>query len=96
MFRFASHPAKDPRMWWSANLEFPAGSDETTMLLITALDGEQKPIKSAIFEFAGQHIKVKDGKGSISYADFIKGKSSVPLWMHRKGLPPVPGGLTFE
>lgn len=83
-------------MWWSASLEFPAGSDETTMLLITALDGEQKPIKSAIFEFAGQHIKVKDGKGSISYADFIKGKSSVPLWMHRKGFPPVPGGLTFE
>lgn len=96
VFRFASHPAKDARMWWSASLVFPAGSDETTMLLITALDGEQNPIKSAVFEFAGQHIKVKDGKGSISYADFIKGKSSVPLWMHRKGLPPVPGGLTFE
>ena len=96
VFRFASHPAKDPRMWWSASLEFPPGSDENSTLPITVLDGEQKPIASAVFEFAGQRIKVKDGKGSITYSDFIKGKSSIPLWMHRKGLPPVPGGLTFE
>lgn len=96
VFKFASHPAKDPAMWWSASLEFPAGSDETTMLPITVLDCEQKPVASAVFEFAGQRLKVKNGKAAISYADFIRGKSSVPLWMYRKGLPPVPGGLTFE
>jgi len=96
VFKFASHPAKDPKMWWRADLEFPAGADEQTILPITVLDGEQQPIKSAVFEFAGQRLKVKDGKTSISYADFIKGKSSVPLWMYRKGMYPVPGGLTFE
>jgi len=83
-------------MWWSAKLEFPPGADENTVLPITVLDGEQKPIASAVFEFAGQKLKVKDGKASIRYADFIKGKSSVPLWMYRKGMYPVPGGLTFE
>ena len=83
-------------MWWSARLVFPAGSDETTELPITVLDGERRPVASAVFEFAGQRLVVRDGAASIRYADFIRGKSSVPLWLYRKGLPPVPGGLTFE
>ena len=53
------------------------------------------PVREGTLEFAGRNIPVRNGAATIRYADFVKGKHSVPLWLHRKGMPPVPGGLTF-
>ena len=36
-----------------------------------------------------------NGTRVLTYADFVKGKHSVPLWLYRDGMQPVPGGLTF-
>jgi hypothetical protein len=41
-------------------------------------------------------IRISDGSARISYRDFIKGKNETALWLHRKGMLPVPGGLTFR
>jgi len=52
-------------------------------------------VESAVFEFAGQHLAVKDGEASMTFAEFIAGKHSVPIWLHRAGMKPVPGLPTF-
>ena len=46
-------------------------------------------------EIFGQRLKVTAGAASTTYAEFIAGVHSIPVWMHRKGKKPVPGGLTF-
>lgn len=95
VFRFGSHPTPDPRHRWNAALFFPPQSTAETVLGIEITDGENNAVESAVFEFAGKHLPVAGGKAAISYSDFIKGKHSVPLWLHRDGIEPVPGGLTF-
>lgn len=92
---FGSHPMRKASQRWQAELTFPAGSGPETMLPLVIKDGEGVPVASGVFEFAGQRLKVVDGRTALSYADFIKGKHAVPLWLHRRGMPPVPGGLTF-
>ena len=91
-----SHPMKDLKMRWKAQLVFAAGSTDETPAEITMADGEGTPIKAAIFEFAGQQTPVKDGKGKLLCGDFVKGKHETAIWLHRKGMAPVPGALTFE
>ena len=94
-FTFMSHPEKLPEHRWTARLTFPPGSGPDAALPIEVVDGNEEPIESAVLELAGNRIPVKGGKASLKYADFVKGKHSVPLWLYRKGLQPVPGGLTF-
>lgn len=92
---FGSHPMRDLRQRWEIRLTFPAGATAATMLPIDVRDGEGTPIARAVFEFAGKSLAIRDGKGEIAYADFIAGKHEKSLWLHRPGLAPVPGGLTF-
>ena len=94
-FTFMSHPEKLPEQRWTAKITFPPGSGPDTILPITVVDGNEEPIESATLELAGQKIPVANGCASLSYALFVKGKHSVPLWLYRKGMQPVPGGLTF-
>lgn len=94
-FTYISHPAKSPKLRWQATLAFPAGADETTVLEMTIADGEGQPVKAGFLELAGQNVRIKDGQGTISYADFIKGKHEPGIWLHRKGMMPIPGSLTF-
>ena len=93
---FYSHPMKDLKMRWKALLVFAAGSTDASFATLTIADGEGSPIKSGVFEFAGAATKVRSGKGRLLCADFVKGKHETAIWLHRKGLPPVPGALTFE
>ena len=58
-------------------------------------DAPFEPVKDAVFEFAGKELPVKDGAASMTFAEFIAGKHSVPIWLHRKGKKPVPGVPTF-
>jgi len=51
------------------------------------------PNKHGEVSIEGAH---PDGEAAISYADFIRGKHEVPLWLHRLNIEPIPGGLTFE
>ncbi len=95
-FSFDSHPTKRLEERWSAKLTFPPGSTATTVLPIEIVDGNGVPVRAATFEFAGQRLPVKDGQASIVYADFIRGKHEVALWLYREGMPPIPGGLTFK
>ena len=94
-FTFISHMTARPEQRWIARLEFPPGAGPETELPIEIIDGEDNPVGEGTFEFAGLSLPVRDGASSIRYADFVKGKHAVPLWLHRKGMPPVPGGLTF-
>ena len=75
---------------------FPPGAVAETPLDITIVDDEGNRIKSAVFEFAGKELPVVDGAAAMTFAEFVAGKHSVPIWLHRKGLRPVPGVLTFE
>ena len=92
---FGSHPMKRLESRWTAKLTFPPGATAETVLPIELLDGTGEPVEAGVFEFAGRQLPVRAGAASITYADFIKGKHEVALWLHRPGLPPVPGGLTF-
>lgn len=95
IFTYVSHPVKSPKRRWQATLTFPAGADETTLLEFGFTDGEGEPLESGLFEFGGAEIAVRDGKGTLPYAAFVKGKHEKGIWMHRKGMRPVPGNLTF-
>jgi len=94
-FTIISHRTQRPELRWMAYITFPAGSDETTVLPIEVTGDRDIPVASGTLEFAGQMLAVKDGMASLRYADFVKGVHSVPIWLHRDGMDPVPGGLTF-
>ena len=94
-FTFMSHPEGLPEQRWKAKLTFPPGSGKDSILPITVVDGNEDPIGFGTLELAGMKIPVTDGCASIKYSDFVKGKHSVPLWLYRDGVQPVPGGLTF-
>ena len=95
-FTFGSHPTKDLKMRWEAKLAFPPGAVADTKLTLTIVDGEGAPVAKGVFEFAGMKIRIADGSAQISYRDFIKGKHETALWLHRDGMMPIPGGLTFR
>lgn len=93
---FHSHPTKHLYMRWKMQLHFPADAGPNTVLPITIADGEERPVDVAVLEFAGKRIRIKDGKGELSYADFIAGKHAKSVWLYRHGILPIPGILTFE
>ncbi|MBR1920794.1 MAG: hypothetical protein IJ829_02180 [Kiritimatiellae bacterium] len=95
VFVFHSHPTKDLKTRWQAAVEFPPGATAETTLPISIVDGEGAKVDSALFVFAGRELPVKDGAAKMTFAEFVAGKHSVPVWLHRKGMPPVPGVLTF-
>lgn len=84
-----------PEARWAARLTFPAGAGPDTVLPMVVVDGNDEPIASATLELAGMKISVRDGRAEVLYSDFVKGKHSVPLWLYRDGMQPIPGGLTF-
>ena len=94
-FVFMSEPTVQSAMRWTARLEFPPGATGDTALPITVVDGDEVPVASARLELAGRQIQIRDGRASMTYAEFVAGKHSTPLWLYRNGMPPVPGGLTF-
>ena len=94
-FTFGSHPTRDLALRWTAKLVFPPGADAETVLPLSLVDGHGEPVPDGVFAFAGQNLAVRDGAAAIAYADFIRGKHAVALWLHRPGRPPIPGGLTF-
>lgn len=94
-FTFMSHPTPELSIRWKAVVTLPVELKPETELPIEVTDGEETPVAEATFEFAGRRLKVKDGKASIAYAEFLKGKSNTALWLYRKGHWPIPGGLTF-
>lgn len=94
-FLFGSHPMKDPKQRWQARLSFPQGAGPESVLTLAITDGEETPVASGIFEFCGRQLEVTDGRASLTYAEFIAGLHETSLWLHRKGMPPVSGGLTF-
>ena len=83
-------------MRWKAQSVFAAGSADDTPAEITMVDGEGTPIAAATFEFAGTKTPIRDGAGALRCGDFIKGKHESAIWLHRKGMWPIPGALTFE
>ena len=93
-FIYSSHPAKDVSWRWEARLTFPAGADETTALPLEIANGEGEPV-TGTFELSGRQIPVKDGRGALRYADFVAGKHATSVWLHRRGVEPIPGSLTF-
>ena len=93
---YYSHPMKDLKMRWKAQLVFEPGSSDETPAEVTMNDGEGAPVAEAVFELAGQRIAIRDGKGAIRCGDFAKGKHEPAIWVYRKGQHPVPGVLTFE
>ena len=96
MFTLYSHPMKDLKKRWKAFLVFEPGSTDDAAARLTINDGEGVPVKAGTFEFAGAKTAVQDGKGELRCGDFVKGKHESAIWLHRKGMEPVPGALTFE
>ena len=91
-----SHPMKDLAMRWKAHVAFEPGSTDATPAKVDMVDGRGDPIAYAVFEFAGQSVRIREGRGEMLCGDFAKGKHEPGIWLHRKGVPPVPGALTFE
>ena len=95
-FVFHSHPVRDLAVRRRAEVEFPPSAGAEDSLAILIADGNGAPVSAGVFEFAGKQIEISGGSGSIGYADFIAGKHEKGVWLYRKGMPPTPGGLTFE
>ena len=96
MFTLYSHPMKGLRMRWKAFLAFEPGSGDDSQASVSIEDGEGTPVAEGMFEFAGQALAVRGGRAALRCADFIRGKHETGIWLHRKGMAPVPGVLTFE
>ena len=96
MLTLYSHPMKDLKLRWKAFLTFEPGSTDESAASLEIIDGEGSPVRSGVFEFAGVRTRIRDGKGALACADFVKGKHETAIWLHRKGVEPVPGALTFE
>ena len=94
-FYFVSQEVSPVEDRWSARVHFPPGAGAETVLPIEVMDGNEEPVADAVLEIFGQRLNVSAGAASTTYADFIAGVHSMPVWMHRKGKKPVPGGLTF-
>ncbi len=94
-FVYVSYPAQVMKMRWSAKLNFKGGEDDDCVLDLEIHDGEGETVKSGTFEFAGKMLKVENGRAVISCRDFIAGKHERAVRLHRAGMTPVPGGLTF-
>lgn len=94
-FTFASHPTRDLKMRWTARLTFPSGAGPDTPLTLAVDDGEGAAVGEGVFELAGMRIPVRNGKAEVRYRDFVEGRHETALWLHRKGMLPIPGGLTF-
>ena len=94
-FTLVSHRTARAAMRWMARITFPPGSGGGDILPVEVVDGEDCPVADGVLEFAGQHLRVRGGEAGLRYADFVAGAHSVPIWLHRDGMPPIPGGLTF-
>lgn len=93
---FHSRPLGDLKARWKTTVTFPGGSDGDSDALIMAVDGEGNAVVRGEFEFAGERIVLKDGKGTVKCSRFVAGKHEPGVWMYRPGIVPVPGMLTFE
>ena len=91
-----SHPTKDLKLRWKAQVTFEPGSDDRSAAALTIADGEGVPVPEGVFEFAGCRIQIVDGRGEMNCGDFVRGRHSSPIWLYRKGVLPIPGALTFE
>ena len=92
---FVSHPTKSLKMRWWGRLTFPGGAGADALLPVAVTDGEERPVKAGTLDLFGAHIKIRNGRGALASADFIKGKHDAAIWLHRRGMLPIPGGLTF-
>ncbi len=91
-----SHPMKEKRLRWAANLTFEVGMEgPDAKIPITIENGLGEKEKAAVFEFAGKDLRVRDGKATLSFGDFIRGKHDPGIWLKRRGENPIPGALTF-
>ena len=91
-----SAQAEDPALRWKAKVAFEPGStdDSPVAIAVTTRDGE--PIPEGVLEFLGRRLPVRDGRAVATCRDFIAGKHARAVWLHRRGLASVDGGLTFE
>ncbi|MGN0854069.1 MAG: hypothetical protein ACI4R9_00955 [Kiritimatiellia bacterium] len=96
VFTLYSHPMKDPEQRWKASLRFLPGSTDDSEAELTVVDGRGRPIGTGTFEFAGTRMAIREGRGRLRCGDFICGKHAQGIWLHRDGMPLVPGALTFE
>ena len=96
VFSYYSHPMKDLRERWKAHLVFEAGSTDASEIMIDIVDGLGEPIREGVFAVAGGQFAVCDGVARLTCADFVRGKKDGAIWLYRKGMPPIPGALTFE
>lgn len=96
VFTIYSHPTRNPSLRWKATLTFEPGSTDGSFASLSVVDCDGSPISEGIFDFAGRHLKVENGRGRLRCADFVKGKHDGAIWFRRPGGVPVPGALTFE
>lgn len=92
---YVSYPAHEMKMRWSAKLHFKGGESDDSILALEIHDGEGDAVENGIFELAGKSLPVKNGAAYITGRDFVAGKHERAVWLHRPGMAPVSGGLTF-
>lgn len=94
-FVFWSVPGTRAPDVWTVRVTIPPGSTAETPLILSAMGENAEPIAKGSFEFMGARVKITNGKGQLSFGDFVKGIHETGVWMTRPGHPPVPGALTF-
>ena len=96
VFTLHSEPLKDLKRRWKATVAFAPESTDDSVAEVTVVDGEGIPVAAAEFEFAGSRTKIIAGGGGLKCSSFVAGKHEPAIWLHRPGVSPVPGMLTFE
>ena len=95
-FTFYSLPTARPAQRWKARVVFAPGADDGASAEIDVIGSDGAPIQDAVFRLAGHSTPVKDGRASLSFADFAAGRDDPAIWLQRRGETPIPGALTFE
>ncbi len=96
IFTLYSHPTKRLDMRWKAKLVFAPGSTDESEATLSVVDGLGASIARGRLDFAGAAIDIRDGRGVLKCGDFVRGKHEGAIWLHRNGMLPIPGALTFE
>ena len=92
---FRSMPLKSAELQWEVHLVFPANMGPAGALPFYVTDWDEVPIPEGHLDLMGGRWKFAGGRGKIPCADFIKGIHETAVWLHRTGMDPVSGGLTF-
>ena len=75
---FGANTDEHDLFYWKASVKLPADANDATLLSINVTDSNEEPISAGELHLFGKTLRIADGFGQISFADF-KGGLRTPV-----------------